>query len=145
MFLNTAKPLLFVSLAVSHLSETFDLLTRAAVNDFNVTGSGAQGADGITMTRTPPPAGPALIVATKNKSCPPLAAGMLPLTGRDTPIMVNCVVSVMSASAEGDMCPSPSTSAKTRKYPVKVAPERFVSVAVYCRVAQLASPAVALR
>src|SRR4030095_9387847 len=102
IFLNTAKPLLFVSLAVSHLSATFDLLTRAAVKDFSVTGSGAHGADGITMTTIPPAAGPALIVATKNKSCPPLAAGMLPLTGRDAPVIVNCVVSVMSASAEGD-------------------------------------------
>src|SRR5438045_225272 len=114
IFLCTAKPLLFVSVAVSHFKATLERLIRVALKDLNVTGNGAHRVDGIKITTVPPLATPPVMVATNKRSWFILAGDIVPLIVADAPVIVNCVVSVMSASAEVDKCPSPFTSAKTR-------------------------------
>src|SRR5438045_7937696 len=67
IFLCTAKPLLFVSVAVSHFKATLVRLIRVALNDLNVTGKGAHRVDGIKITTVTPLATPLVMVATNKR------------------------------------------------------------------------------
>src|SRR3954469_5403556 len=75
-FICTAKPLLFVSVAVSHFSNTLSLFVLVAVNDLKFTGNGAQTVEGNSTTVE----APVDCVITRNRSSFAFAGGMLPVT-----------------------------------------------------------------